>query len=125
MNKLNYKYQLKTFRWAFKGLSEFYRTEVKASLHTIAALVAIVFSVIFKIDLKNWIAIIFAIALVFVTELINTIVERIADTLPDEHDKTRGMLKDLASGAVLLASIAALVIGLIIFIPKIIEIWPL
>jgi diacylglycerol kinase (ATP) len=123
LNKLSLKYQLKTFRWAFNGLSVFFRQEIKATLHTLAAILVILLGFILKLELIGWIGVILSICLVFITELFNTIIERLADTLPDKHDSTRGTIKDIAAGAVLFASIAAFTIGLLVFIPKIKELW--
>lgn len=123
MNKLSLKYQLKSFRWALNGLSVFFRQEIKATLHSLAAIAVILLSFILKLDLAGWIGIILSISLVFIAELFNTIVERLADTLPDKHDAIRGNIKDIAAGGVLFASIAALVIGIIVFAPKINELW--
>lgn len=121
MKKRSIKYQLKSFRWAFNGLSEFFKQEIKALIHSIAAVLAIVAGMVLKLSSNEWLWIVFAIALVFFSELLNTIVERIADTIPDKFDPVRGSVKDMAAGAVLITSVAALIAGCLIFIPKITE----
>ena len=57
---------------------------------------------------------------VFITEMINTSIEKLADLIKPEKDKRAGIIKDLAAASVLIAAIAALITGLIIFLPKII-----
>ena len=65
----------------------------------------------------EWIAILFAISTVFITELINTSIERVADYIsPEFHPKIK-LIKDLAPGAVLVAALFAILIGTIVFIP--------
>lgn len=123
MKKLSLKYQLKSFGWAFKGLSVFFKTEVKAKIHTVALVIVILTGFYFKITLIEWCLVIFASGLVILSEIFNTILEITADTLPDKFDMKRGIIKDMSAGAVLLSSFLSVVIGLLIFIPKIIESW--
>ena len=66
----------------------------------------------------EWIAIVFAISLVWITEMFNTAIEKSMDHLsPTEHPEVK-LIKDVASAAVLTASVAACIIALIIYIPK-------
>lgn len=64
-SKFSFNYQLKTFRWAANGLSEFYRSEIKAILHTLAAAIAILAGIVLKIEIHQWLWVALAIALVF------------------------------------------------------------
>ncbi len=123
MKKHSIRYQLKSFVWAFNGLSDFFRTEVKAKIHSLAFIGAVLAGIFLKISLIDWCILCFASGLVFITEIFNTALERITDTLPDKFDKTRGLVKDLGAGCVLLSSFMALVIGAFIFIPKILALW--
>lgn len=61
---------------------------------------------------------ILAIALVWITEMLNTCVEKIMDRISGDYDERIKLIKNISAGAVLVAAIAALVIGLVIFIPK-------
>ncbi len=60
-----------------------------------------------------------AIGLVWATETFNTALERLVDLCSPQYDKVAGQAKDLAAGAVLLAAVAAAIVGLIIFLPRI------
>lgn len=107
------------FRYAFHGLYVFWKTTKHISFHLLAAVVAIVLGFYFHISNVEWFAIIFSIGFVLVAEAFNTAIEIDIDlTSPDYHPYARDT-KDVAAGAVLLASLTALAIGLIIFIPKI------
>ncbi len=110
-------YQLKTFRWAFQGLSEFFRIETKAKIHLVAAIMAIVAGILLSIDVTGWIFVALAIALVFIAEIVNTALEMIADTLPDNFDSKRKTIKDLGAGAVLIAAAFALATAMLIYLP--------
>ena len=73
----------------------------------------------FEISNTEWILQILAIGLVLGIEGLNTAVEKIADFVQPEFDEKIGFIKDVSAGAVMLVSIAASIIGLIIYIPKI------
>lgn len=73
----------------------------------------------FEISLMEWGLITFAVGIVLVSELMNTAVEYLVDLIEPEINEKAGLIKDIAAGAVLLAAGTALVIGLIVFIPKI------
>ena len=83
-----------------------------------AAIVAIVFSVLFNIAATEWIAVGFCIALVITMEMINTAIENVVDLTSPEQHPLAGKAKDIAAGAVLVCAIISGVIGLLIFLPK-------
>jgi diacylglycerol kinase len=75
---------------------------------------------IFKLNLVEWGLVIFAIGLVLVSELMNTAIESFVDVISPEYSEKAGFIKDVAAGAVLIAAIISVIIGIIIFLPKII-----
>jgi diacylglycerol kinase len=119
--KNSISYQLTSFKFAWQGLRYFFDTEMKASIHLIAAILAIGLGVFLKISATEWMMIAFAIGLVLIAEITNTAVELLVDMITREQNKLAGIAKDLAASAVLIASITALVIGLIVFLPKLLE----
>ena len=114
-------YQLKTFQYALRGIKNFFKNETKSGIHLLAAAVSIVFGVVLNVSLAEWMMISFAIGIVFVCEIFNTAIELIVDQISLERTEQAGLIKDLAAAAVLFASATALVIGAIIFIPKLLE----
>lgn len=120
-NKSSLKYQLTTFRFAWQGLRYFFETELKASIHLIAAFLAIGLGLLMKISAFEWMMIVFAIGFVFISEIANTSIELLVDLITKEQNRVAGIIKDLAASAVLVASITALVIGLIVFLPKLVD----
>lgn len=109
-----------SFIHAFNGLRILLREEHNSWIHIAAALVAVVLGFVFKISMYEWIAIVFSIGLVIALEIVNSAFESLSDFVsPERHDSIK-KVKDLAAAAVLVSAMAALVIGLIIFIPKII-----
>ena len=113
--------RLKSFTYAFHGLRVLIKEEHNAWIHLFATVCVVVAGILFKISLMEWVAVVFAIGLVFSFEIINTSVEHIADFICPERDDRIKRIKDLAAAAVLVSAITAAVIGLIVFIPKIIE----
>ncbi len=110
--------EAESFACAFRGITALLKSEVHARIHLAATVVVIAFGWWFGITAGEWIAVVLAIGLVWVAEALNTAIEYVADLAhPDEHPEVK-KLKDLAAAAVLFASIAALVVGLIVFLPR-------
>ncbi|MCF8304373.1 MAG: diacylglycerol kinase family protein [Bacteroidales bacterium] len=113
--------RIQSFRYAFQGVFYLLRTQHNAWIHTFAAIVVILLGIYFNITRNEWIGIILAIGAVFSLEAVNTAIEKLTDIIsPEYHDKAK-RAKDLAAGAVLITAIAALAVGLIIFVPYLVE----
>lgn len=109
--------RIRSFDFAFRGIADFVKGEHNAWLH-LAATIAVVISGFFTgISSSEWVAIVFAIGLVWVSEMFNTCLEKLIDFLSPGQDKRIKFIKDVAAGAVLVAALVALGIGLIVFIP--------
>ena len=98
----------------------FFRREHNAWIHAAAAVIVLSAACLLRLSYMEFIALLVAIALVWISELVNTAIEKIMDHLSPELHPSVKEIKDLAAGAVLIASIIACLIGGIIFIPKII-----
>lgn len=110
--------EAESFACAFRGIAALLKSEVHARIHLVATVVVLALAWWFGISSGEWIAVILAIGLVWVAEALNTAIEYVADLAhPDEHPEVK-KLKDLAAAAVLFASIAALIVGLIVFMPR-------
>jgi len=117
--KFSIRKRLKSFRFAFNGLRILLKEEHNSWIHLLAAICVLIAGFIFDISAFEWIAIVFAIGLVIALELINSAIENMADFVsPDKQAKIK-KVKDLAAAAVLVGAVTVLVIGLIVFIPKI------
>lgn len=111
---------LKSFTYAFKGLTYTFRTQLNFKVHCIAALIVILLGIYFKLSKSEWMWISLMIALVLVVELMNTAIEILVDLIsPQQHPKA-GAIKDIAAAAVLIVAFLSIAIGLFIFVPKII-----
>lgn len=109
---------IKSFGHALKGLKLLFSSQRNAVIHLLLMFCAIVMGFMFNINNSEWIIIILCSAIVIAAEAFNTALEKMADTIhPDKHDGI-GNAKDLAAGSVLITAIAALIVGIIIFLPK-------
>ncbi len=111
---------LKSFSYAWAGIKNCFLSEPNFRIHTVAAIVVIIFSAMLKISTAEWIAVCFCIALVVSMEMINTAIEKLCDAVRKEIHPAIKKVKDIAAGAVLVSAVFSLVTGCIIFLPKII-----
>ena len=112
-------HQIKSFSYAIEGISYSFKKGTHFKFHVFAAIVVIVLGIIYKVTVLEWLIIFLAISAVMSSEAINTAIEEACDVLHPEHHPGARLAKHCAAGGVLILSIAALIIGLIIFIPKI------
>jgi diacylglycerol kinase len=112
------KRTLHSFGFAINGIRIGFRDETNFQIQVAMALASIILGVYFQVSIAEWLFVFGAIGLVLTAELLNTALEELCDMLKDTHDPAVAKIKDLAAGAVLCASLCALVIGLIIFLPK-------
>ncbi|MGN8227563.1 diacylglycerol kinase family protein [Paenibacillus polymyxa] len=104
-----------TFRYAAEGMMYALRTQVNMRIHVAVALLVIVAGLTLHISRLDWLFVCVAIAIVIVAELFNTAVEAAVDLIsPDIHPLAKAA-KDTAAGAVLLAAVFAVIIGIFVF----------
>ncbi len=115
----SFKRFIRSFKYALHGIIGMFRTQQNAWVHLLAACLALVLGFLYHISQHEWFMIIIVISLVFAAELFNTAIEMIVDKISPGRDPKMGFIKDLSAAAVLILAIAALLTGLIIFIPKI------
>lgn len=108
---------LKSIRHALNGLSAVLKTEPNFFVQAIIFLIMFSLGLFFRVNQTEWFAIVFSAALVLMLEIINTSIEKILDLLKPRLDDRVALIKDMMAGAVLLSALAALAIGLLIFIP--------
>jgi len=108
----------KSFGYAFRGLFFLLRTQTNARLHLVATIVVIGAGFGFQISRMEWLAIVAVIGLVWVAEGLNTAIEAAVDLVSPEQNPLAGRAKDVAAGAVLLAAVTAVVVGAVVFGPR-------
>lgn len=118
---MNILKMLKSFTFAVNGLIELAKSENNAKFHLLATIIVIIAGFLLEISQTEWITVIFAIGLVWSAEALNTAIEKLCDFVSPQHNELIGKTKDLASGGVLVVAIAAAIAGMIIFLPKILN----
>jgi len=120
-NKFSLKSRLQSFRFALNGLRSLLKYEHNSRIHSIAAIAVIVLGLLMKINPTEWSLLIIVIGMVFITELLNSSLESFADSLKPEWNDLIGKAKDYSAAAVLIAAVISLVVGAIIFVPKLLD----
>ncbi len=113
---LNNRYR--SFGYAFNGF-RFLWKEDHFKLHLLALVLVISMAVYFQISSIEWLFVVLASALVLISEAVNTAIEKTLDFIKMEQDKKIGAIKDMSAAFVLLSAFSAVIVGAIIFIPKI------
>ncbi len=121
MKTFSFSKRLQSFKYALKGIIFLFQNEHNAWIHVISAISIIMLGWYLEISGSEWIAIILSIGVVLTAEAFNTSIEYIADFIQPNQNKKIERIKDLAAGGVLMAAISSLLVGLIIFLPKIIQ----
>lgn len=123
-NRFNFKRFIKSFDYAFQGIKSTLRDEQNIFVMLIMAVIALTLGIVFKISYLERLVIVLVIALVLSLEVMNTAIEAVVDLHDGNKTSKYGkMAKDCASGAVLVATFFALIIGIMVFLPKIIELF--
>jgi undecaprenol kinase/diacylglycerol kinase (ATP) len=113
------KRRILSFKYAFNGLFFIIKTQTNMLIHIAASIIVVAAGFYFKINQNQWLAIILSIALVFIAEIVNTAIEEIVNLISPDFNKKAGLIKDIGAAFVLIAAIFAIIIGSIIFFPKI------
>ena len=114
---------IRGFGFAFKGLGHAVKTQLNFRVHLVLMVIAIALSWYLQLSSSEWLWIIFSIGLVLLTELVNTAIELLVDLVSPGFNETAGKVKDIAAAAVLVTAFTALAIGIIIFLPKLLQLF--
>jgi diacylglycerol kinase len=105
------------FGFALRGLAVLMRTQVNARIHLLVTVVVVVAGFVFRLSSSEWAGLVAAIGLVWTAEAVNTAIETLVDLVSPGYHELAGRAKDLAAGAVLCATLTAVVIGVLILGP--------
>ena len=119
------KYKDKTFLrgvgYCLEGIAYTFHDEKNFRIEVILGILAVIASFILKISLIEWVIVVFLITMVLVLELINTAFESMVDLYTQEYNKVAKATKDIIAGAVLVTCLFSFIIGILIFVPKVLE----
>jgi diacylglycerol kinase len=118
---INVPKNLRSFRFAAEGILALFRFENNAKIHLLAVIAVVVAGVWLQLDRVEWALVLTQTGLVLAAEAFNTAIEKLADVVSPERRPEIKAVKDLSAGAVLLVVIVAVVVGILIFGSKLIE----
>lgn len=110
---------LRSFHFAWTGIRQTFKTERNFQIHCMMSMIVITVALIVELSKLEWIIILFLIGGILSLELINTALEKTIDLITSEYHPLAKMAKDAAAGAVFIYTILAVIIGFLIFFPKI------
>ncbi|MFZ7130735.1 MAG: diacylglycerol kinase family protein [Eubacteriales bacterium] len=110
---------LESFKYALHGIHYAFHSQRNIKIHFIVALVVFMLGIWYRISAIEWIVLLLTISMVITGEMVNTAIEKTIDLVTEEYKVLAKISKDVAAGAVLISSIAAVAIGIIIFYNKI------
>lgn len=111
--------RIKSFVYAGAGLVFLVKSEPQARVHLLATILVLAAAWILDVNRQDWLWLILAITLVWITEAINTAIEHLCDVVSPEYSESVKRTKDIAASAVLIAAITAAIIGITVFTPHI------
>lgn len=111
---------VKSFRYAIQGIKTAFRNEPNLRIHALFATLAISMGAFLHISQLEWLILTFTIFYVISLELLNTVLEAIVDLVSPEIKDAAKVAKDVSAAMVLLAAIFSIIVGIILFLPKLV-----
>jgi diacylglycerol kinase len=115
---MQWKKRLQSFKFAFQGIADLFRSQPNARIHLAVAVVVVAMGAYLGLSVAEWCMVSLLITLVLALEAVNTALEYLTDLVSPEYHPLAGKAKDAAAGAVLIMTIGAVIGGLLIFLPK-------
>ncbi|MBR2715243.1 MAG: diacylglycerol kinase family protein [Ruminococcus sp.] len=107
--------QVHSFYYAIRGLLSVLKTESHMRFHLVAGLYVVAFcSKFYELSATKWCVLLFTISLVFITEILNTVLERVCDSITKEYSKDIEFIKDVSAGAVLVGAVGSVIIAFLL-----------
>lgn len=115
------KKHLKSFYYAFSGLKHVIISQANFRFHLLAGFFVVLLAFYLKFSTIEWILLCFVISFVLITEIINSLIEELVDHLIHEHHEGAKVIKDVGAASVLISAIFSVIVGLLLFLPKILN----
>ena len=118
--KFSWRARAKSFGYAWAGVKSLLQTEHNAWIHLALTIVALLLGWLLHISRLEYAALFIVMALVWICEIFNTCIEKTMDFLSHEHHPQIKLIKDMAAAAVLIMAVVAVLVGCLIFVPRIV-----
>ena len=113
----------KSFKYALTGAKTAFKDEPNFRIHTFFAIAALLVGFFLKLNYLEWIVLSFTIFYVITLELLNTVLENIVNVVSPQVNPYAKAAKDVAAACVLLAAFLSVIVGLILFVPKLLKLF--
>ncbi|KKQ26450.1 MAG: hypothetical protein US62_C0020G0010 [Candidatus Woesebacteria bacterium GW2011_GWA1_37_8] len=113
----------RSFKYAFSGIKTAYKNEPNLRIHTFFAIFAISLGAALGVSIIEWLLLTFTIFYVITLELLNTVLEAMVNMVSPEISPYARIAKDVSAACVLLAAFMSVIVGFVIFLPKIISLF--
>ncbi len=112
-----------SFRNAVSGFFTAFKSEKNLRIHLIIGTFVVFLGLLLRIKIHEWVYLVIIISLVFISELFNTAIENTVDFISQDNDPLARKIKDISAAAVLIAAITSIILGILIFLPKLLYIF--
>lgn len=116
------KGRIRSFKYALNGLKNVIIYEQNMRLHLIALFMVVLLGFYFSLSMYEWKTILLAAGIVITLEIVNTAIERLADIVEPKWNSKIGLIKDYSAAAVFVGALLALILGGLVFLPKIVRV---
>lgn len=120
-DKFSVKKRLESLMYALNGLKILFKEEHNARVHLVVSFIVIISGIMFNVSIVEWIILCLSVGLVISFEIVNSAIENLADFVSPEYHNLIKKVKDLSAAAVLVSTISGAIAGILIFLPKIID----
>jgi len=117
-----FRERLGSFRYAFAGIGYLLRYQHNFRIHLVAVVLVTLAGIFLKVSVLDWALLVIAMSLVLISEILNSSIEHLANVVSPAKNESIRKAKDTGAAAVLVASLAALVIGILVFLPGILDV---
>ena len=107
-----------SFKHAAEGVGHAFRSQPNFRVHCLIAILVLIAGWYYRLSSLEWGIIVFTILWVLLSEMMNTVVESMVDLITTEYRQQAKIAKDVAAGMVLIGAVGSIIIGIIIFLPK-------
>jgi undecaprenol kinase len=120
-NKRGFTRLLRSFGYAFQGLKHVFINEQNMQVHFCLAIIVFVLAVWLDVTRIEWLILLVVVSGIFALEIMNTAIERTVDLVTEQYHPIAKRAKDVAASAVFVYSVFAVIIGMVLFIPYLLE----
>lgn len=115
---------IRSFRYAFEGLKLSVTLDQNVRFHLVVGTLVFIASLVLKVPTAELLFVVFAIFFVVICEMVNTAIEEMTNLIKIEHSREARIAKDISAAAVLLSAVFAVIVGMVVLVPRLLLLLP-